>query len=200
MYGRDIEPWKKAFHYVVFYGDVSLYRSLGVDIPSYIIDISDVDARASSLVRYLRSLYDDECKYRCESYARLFSLKGLQSLQRLQGLQSLQRFGGFSLDYQDVPIPDDAVVYCDIPYKGTNVYDKSQCFDYERFYSWALSRPFPVFVSEYSKPEGFSVIDSVARVDIMCATDNAVRRIEKVFVQDRFAHLYRRTLFDMDNV
>lgn len=40
------------------------------------------------------------------------------------------------LDYEDVCIPEDSVIYCDIPYEGTNVYNKAEGFDYERFYQW----------------------------------------------------------------
>ena len=189
MYGRDIEPWKRAFHYAVFYRDARPFSDLGVIIPAHVISGTDMGIRYRSLSSYLRSLSLGRPFLRLESCARL------QGLHELRGLQGCLRV--YSLDYQDVPIPSGAVVYCDIPYKGTNVYDSCSAFDYERFYSWALSRDFPVFVSEYAMPEGFSVVDGCVRTDTMCATDNAVKRIERVFVQDRFACLYRRTLFDM---
>lgn len=42
------------------------------------------------------------------------------------------------LDYEEVKIPEDCVIYCDIPYEGTDGYlEKGQGgFDYERFYQW----------------------------------------------------------------
>jgi len=45
----------------------------------------------------------------------------------------------FNREYYHVPIPHGSVVYCDIPYKGTTSYCKSEvgAFDHEAFYNWA---------------------------------------------------------------
>ena len=56
------------------------------------------------------------------------------------------------LDYEDVEIPTDSVIYCDIPYENTNVYIKGETFDYERFYSWCERQTEPVFISSYDLP------------------------------------------------
>ena len=127
----------------------------------------------------------------------LQSLQSLESLERLQRLESLERLQSqflksYSMDYQDVPIPDSAVVYCDPPYKGTNAYGISgkQAFDHERFYEWCLTRDFPVFISEYRMPDGFTEIASTTRADSMCATAT-VKRTEKLFVQTKYADKYR---------
>ena len=65
--------------------------------------------------------------------------------------------GGYSLsnsvmDYAKVEIPKDSVIYCDIPYKGTNKYVGANKFDYERFYDWASNQTEPVFISSYEMP------------------------------------------------
>ena len=96
-----------------------------------------------------------------ESLQRLESLQNLQNLQRLQRLQSLesldrlqslQRLQGLQisgLDYHDVEIPADAVVYCDIPYTCTsNCYGVQ--FDHRTFFDWACAQTAPVIISEYS--------------------------------------------------
>lgn len=46
---------------------------------------------------------------------------------------------------------ENALIYCDIPYKNTDGYDSD--FDYERFYSWAEVQTEPVIISEYAMPE-----------------------------------------------
>ncbi len=56
------------------------------------------------------------------------------------------------LDYAEVEIPADSVIYCDIPYERTNVYTGAEHFDYERFYRWAESQTQPVFISSYDMP------------------------------------------------
>jgi len=60
--------------------------------------------------------------------------------------------------YQDIILPADALVYCDIPYKDTTGYSTGS-FDHEEFYEWARNTP-NVIVSEYAKnvPEGSTII------------------------------------------
>ena len=85
-----------------------------------------------------------------ERLERLESLERLQSLERLERLESLERLQSYQVDYTEVKIPENAVVYCDIPYKGTSDYGNS--FDYEKFYEWFSSLKCPAFLSEYNAP------------------------------------------------
>lgn len=59
------------------------------------------------------------------------------------------------LDYAKVEIPKDSVIYCDIPYEGTEGYLEinSGGFDYERFYDWCEHQTQPVFISSYQMPD-----------------------------------------------
>lgn len=62
----------------------------------------------------------------------------------------------FNRDYYNVPIPPRAVIYCDIPYKGTTPYCRGEVgtFDHEEFYLWAkdmISGGHKVFISEYAE-------------------------------------------------
>lgn len=89
------------------------------------------------------------------NYASLQSLQNLSRLQRLQGLKSLQGLATFEShcgDYKSVEIKPNSIIYCDIPYKGTDGYLVD--FDHERFYEWAL-RQKNIFISEYSMPSDF---------------------------------------------
>ena len=99
-----------------------------------------------------------------------------RDVERLESLESLEIFTG---DYRAVKIPDNAVVYCDIPYKGTAEYTAGD-FDHAAFYEWALSRPFPVFVSEYAMPSEFVCVWDIKHRSILSGTaNNAVT--EKLF-------------------
>lgn len=97
--------------------------------------------------------------------------------------------GGYSvpitssvLDYQDVAIPEDSVIYCDIPYEGTNVYNKAEGFDYERFYDWCGRQAEPVFISSYQMPEDrFDCIEEFVHRSTLCATANN-QVTERIFV------------------
>lgn len=91
----------------------------------------------------------------------------------------------YSTDYQSVPIPDNSVIYCDIPYKGTGTYQSHQKteFDYERFYDWAYSQTQPIFISEYFMPEDrFVCIAEIKRKETFSASNNSKKVTERIFV------------------
>lgn len=71
----------------------------------------------------------------------------------LSGLGAALPVTSSVLDFQSVDIPTDSVIYCDIPYEGTNVYNGAECFDYARFYDWAERQEQPVFISSYHMPQ-----------------------------------------------
>lgn len=86
------------------------------------------------------------------------------------------------LDYQDVAIPKDSVIYCDIPYLNSNVYNKAEHFDYERFYEWCGRQAEPVFISSYQMPEDrFDCIEEFVHRSTLCATANN-QVTERLFV------------------
>ena len=100
----------------------------------------------------------------------------------IQGATAIpaEKFGGrFSnitssvLDYAKVEIPKDSVIYCDIPYEDTNVYNKAEGFDYERFYDWCEHQTQPVFISSYQMPDDrFDCIEEFSHRSTLSATAN----------------------------
>ena len=114
----------------------------------------------------------------------LESLQRLESLERLQSLESLQRLQRLQIQcinksYEDVRIPENAVVYCDIPYQNTDKYVAD--FDHEKFYGWARNAPFRVYISEYTMPEDFLVVWEKAHISTLSATNNNRKTIERIF-------------------
>lgn len=64
--------------------------------------------------------------------------------------------------YKDVVLPENSVLYCDIPYKNSIRYSVGD-FNHEEFYKWAEQKQlegFTVLVSEYGKnvPEGWEIV------------------------------------------
>lgn len=68
-------------------------------------------------------------------------------------MPNLERLELSGAPYEAVPISPGDVVYADPPYNGTKGYGCD--FDHERFWRWVASRDYPVYVSEYTAPEGF---------------------------------------------
>lgn len=86
------------------------------------------------------------------------------------------------LDYERVEIPEDSVIYCDIPYEGTDGYNKAESFNYERFYAWAERQTQPVFISSYQMPaDRFDCIAEWAHRSTLSATANN-KVVERIFV------------------
>jgi len=225
LYSKTIEPYKRACHYAIVFGEWDEIRRLCPEVADAaykaLDGVTDRHERrikfGPAVVRRLKEIGNVElidsnplyssCHVKNDTKTRpkgtIRDVRILESLQRLERLQSMKRLeipliDSYSMDYQSVPIPDGAVVYCDPPYKDTDRYgkDKKSSFAYERFYEWCLSRDYPVFVSEYNMPDGFTEIASTVRADSMSATAT-VKRVEKLFVQGRFAERYKRkTLFD----
>ena len=89
-------------------------------------------------------------------------LKNLESLERLERLERLQSLGSCkltSLDYAEVDIPNDAIVYCDPPYQWTATYSE-WWFNHVEFWDYIrkISKTNRVFISEYNAPDDFETI------------------------------------------
>ena len=83
------------------------------------------------------------------NYARVCKESLLRQKPKLVGVE-------FSCnDYREVDIPDGAVVYCDIPYKGKRNHYYSSRFDYDAFYEWVDKNKhrLKIFISEYKENE-----------------------------------------------
>ena len=157
MYGKDVEPFKKALHEVHF--------------------AETKEQRTEAMARYRRLLAEVDRELTKDQKTRSGNLECLQSLQRLQRLQRLQ------LDYRDVPIEDDAVIYCDPPYADTHEY-KADGFDHDAFYSWCLEQTQPLFISEYNMPKDeFVCVAEWRKASLFRSEANKARtiKIEKLF-------------------
>ena len=110
--------------------------------------------------------------------------KRLKAIDRRMDVSSLERLQSLELDYNDLEIPENAVIYCDPPYKGLTGYQCS--FDHEKFYDWCEKQTAPVFISEYWMPEErFKCVWSKPVKTLMCPTSNNIKRVEKLWVPNK---------------
>ena len=132
----------------------------------------------SSLWQSLQSLQSLESLERLESLQSLESLERLERLESLERLERLERLETYNLSYEQVKIPKNSVVYCDIPYKDTDKYISE--FDHDAFYKWALSQPFEVYISEYDMPLPFYPVYEWDKRSTL-GTGNKTKTVEKLF-------------------
>lgn len=166
MYGKNVEPWKKALHYARVLGDTSLLENMGIHS-----DGSREDIR----------IHVDEYrkKYGAWLQAGKLTYKGLIRFWCLESLERLEKLVSYAIDYHDVHIPPNAVVYCDIPYCGREC-KGYKGFDHEQFYEWAKSRD-DIFISEYNMPPPFIEYWSCEKWVLSHGDGSHAKAVERLF-------------------
>ena len=126
-------------------------------------------------------------------YEKIYGLQELlESLESLQRLQSLERLSISQKSYDEVRILPDSVIYCDIPYRGTDEYISGQ-FDYEKFYVWCEKQKELVVISEYDMPEDrFCCVESVQKRSLLSAKGAGELKTEKLFVPKHQIEMWLR--------
>jgi site-specific DNA-adenine methylase len=168
LFGKDVEPYKKAGHELVINKNPELIKQLIKNIPQNYIDgilkQSDWHKRRIALNMVTRKLK-----------TRIFEL------ERLERLEQLQLYSG---DYRDVKIPEGAIIYCDPPYQGTATY-KEDGFNHDEFLEWARdkSKTHPVYISEYNAPEDFKKILEFSRNSTLHGGNNKNQPNECLFAR-----------------
>lgn len=110
----------------------------------------------------------------------------------LKDMQTLKDNTYFTnLDYKQVEIPNDSVVYCDPSYQNTTNYSTSSNFNHEEFWNYMrlLSQNNLVFISEISAPEDFVSIWSRPLKRVLDVNkDNIFNSNENLFVHSSIIH------------
>lgn len=177
MFGPSIQPYKKSMHMAVVFDE---FDDLAYKVfrfknwPKKVNTVYKKRIYLGQLIEHYRKTKLPTCLHKfipIKQLQQLQQLKQLQQLERLQQLQQLERLERLqqlnfsSLDYREVDIHPNSVVYCDIPYLGTKGYLRK--FNHKEFYDWAMSRDFPVYVSEYSIPDKrFKLVYTVDKLSL----------------------------------
>ena len=198
MYSKAIEPYKRALHYAIVFDDFAPMQELMPEVAQAVHDalqgqnnLHDRRITAQNvIVKTLKRITDDNYAHPVIQNNPLYqtirhtskntpSLQSLQSLERLERVQSLERMQSLeslqvtSLSYDEIDIPDGAVVYCDPPYHACDkrLYDgTAKAFDHNAFYDWcvSVSKTNPIFISEYSiEDDRFEVVAEKQKMTYM---------------------------------
>lgn len=104
----------------------------------------------------------------------------LSQVEKLKGVEFM--CGNYNL----IGIPNDSIIYCDIPYKGTKQYSSSKNFNHDLFWEWCRKKTNEgnvVFISEYQAPQDFSCIWSKEITNSMNTT-KTYKPTEKLFIHN----------------
>ena len=159
IYGAETEEMKHAIHIAITEDDYTECERLNIAVKPCRYPLNQLFERrisiTSSIIELSDTLNNKQLAQALERIERIEAIRELQESKALQQLDAVQR-----LNYNEVEIPHNSVIYCDIPYKGTNVggYD---AINYEDFYEWCERQDNPIFISEYFMPsERFKVYKS----------------------------------------
>ena len=111
LYARDLETYKKAWHYALFFSDYTEAKKLLNE------KIEEIEIEKDFYKKYLLS------KKYIKHNQRLQRLQSLQSLERLERLERLETS---CKSYNEIEIKPNSIIYCDIPYVNTNSYGKKK--------------------------------------------------------------------------
>lgn len=181
LYSSKFEDYKRCLHNAIYNDEFDELRdTYGIDLSEIgNIDINDIRSRVNMTRKIMKRLSDEiSCVERNDNLQELIEHSRLQHIENINRLDEVMFDNGLiefsSLSYQDVIIPDNSVVYCDIPYKDTGTYT-SGGFNYDAFYEYAMSLEHPIFISEYDMPNDFICVDEI---DKKCQFKNSVGAID----------------------
>ncbi len=149
LFGKEIEEPKRSMHQAVIFNEFDSFMKNVVGLNKWPNDLDYTGRRL-----YLKKI--------CRKRIDLQQLEQLERLERLQQLEHLQqKLCLTNIDYRDVQIKQNSVIYCDIPYKGTADYGGG--FSHKDFFDWAANQEHPVFISEYNiNDDRFFVLKEMA--------------------------------------
>lgn len=152
LYGLDIQDFKEELSKLVMTGEG--------DIP-YLEQFTDEFVQKEYGKTVNTRIFLNSARYKTPYQRRIVlsrqipNIGQLQHLARLERLEQIKNLPGISTlgvsigkSYDEVPILDKAILYCDPPYEGTAEYREGG-FDHKKFYDWVMAQPHPVYVSSY---------------------------------------------------
>ena len=191
LYSKQKERQKRALHYAILFDDweefYELFPDIYNEVAKEILFVKDVKKRYS-IIRHCFASKKMQSLKRLERLQSLERLERLKSLQSLESLKMLQSIETIKMDYRQVVIPYDSVVYADPPYKGRKSY--SVKFDSDLFFDWCRNQNFPIYISEYDAPKDFKAVFEINKINCLCATKNFTNK-EKIFIHERFVECRR---------
>ena len=187
LYSKKIEPWKKALHYATVFEDYSELEKFGIyDLKLYGETIHDRRLNLKGKVKQEHiDKYWQWAKGEKIEFAE-YSLQSLESLERLERLERLESLTICRADYSAITIPENSVIYCDIPYENTDDYNGVK-FEHNRFKEWALKQQQPIFISSYTMPEPFVSVFNTAKAQTLSPTKTNIIT-EHLYTTPRFAN------------
>lgn len=146
----------------------------------------------------IQSIHADCFIERTQKIESIQILQNFDRIKRIQHLEAVNRIKTIndndiinfpiinksSMDYRLLDIPNNSVVFCDPPYKGSDVRYNNITFDYKEFYEWCLEKAKhnDVFVTEYNIDHPhFQLIGEKGRQISLNGVGSKGMKVEKLY-------------------
>lgn len=173
IYGEAIEPIKHAVWNLWQLQDSSLCQQLQLPV----IEVNRSMNMKAQRLEFQRAY--------SENYGKKLQLESAIQIERINKLIGFDDSSIIysSKDYQELEIPEGAVIYCDIPYLDSTEESyggySRHAFEHEKFYAWARKQK-NIFISEYTMPFDFKPIWAKEKVS-RARVNGALIKVEKLF-------------------
>lgn len=97
--------------------------------------------------------------------------------------------------YKNYVYKEGDVVYCDPPYENTRQEGYLTVFNSKKFYEWALSREYSVYISSYKLPADFHLVAEIKKPNL--ADRNNKVTIERLYCNKK-VKTYKQLFFNFD--
>lgn len=183
MFGKNIEAYKKSMHQAVIFDEFDELAEMTLGFKCWPKELATIKQKRFYLrqkIEHYRVTKIPEHLHKFLSEKQLTQLPPFSRLERLQQLEQLERLRMTALDYRNVKILPNSIVYCDIPYFEKGNYQNN--FSHQEFFDWAATRDFPVYVSEYNIDDPrFKLVFQIEKRSTLSATGFGGEKIERLY-------------------
>ena len=160
-YDKECEKFKKAVHYSIFFNDNSLLKEYA-EMSYFKYSSENLKERRLELQSYLMKLLREKKLNIDYGLSKSSILQTQNKLEKCKSLfNNIKNVSNVTLNYtnlsyEQIPIEENSVIYCDPPYINTSGYLDD--FNHEKFYEWlrkCREKNQQVFISEYQMPNDF---------------------------------------------
>ena len=156
----------------------------GINEEFTVSEIGWIGFMASYNGRFFDGGYNGKCKKK-----RDYTKEAINNIYKQ--IDSMKGVSFSSGNYDKIIIPNNSIIYCDIPYEGTKQYTTSKNFNYLEFWQWCrdmTKKGHEVFISEYNAPNDFECVWS-KKVTNSMNTNKTYKPVERLFTLTPNGHI-----------
>lgn len=163
MFGDKTFKWKMNNARALFYGDTGTWLDDVYKEASKYSFITDKYRVYRAFFReHHRQVEELQQVESLQQIERIEQVERMQQVEKLEQVERMQQVEHHNLDYRQLEIKTNDIIYCDPPYVGKQDYVDVPTFDEETFINWYQNCPAKeIYISEYTVLPGTEVVSDL---------------------------------------